>query len=158
MRNAHIDPSTVAFTLVAAVAIGCARSNPSPELSQEAGRAPADSLVGNWVLRAEPPLPPPGINLTVTIDSSHGDRVFGRLSHLFTGNVGTDTREYQPFAGSVNETGGIEFTIEKRDPSLLGLSVAGQISGDTLKCHELTLGPDELGSDSRVWFFVREER
>jgi len=130
----------------------------SPENESPRRHPAAANLVGDWLLRADPPLPPDGLRITVTFDSAAASDVFGRISHFFSGNVGTDPRAYVPFVGSLTDDGAIEFTARHRDPTLLGLSVLGRVAGDTVRCDRLVLGPDTLTGGSRSWLFVKEGR
>ncbi len=153
-------PLLPAATMV--LMFACARRNSDSDALHRIDSPPGQSadahLVGNWLLRADPPLPPDGLRITVTIDSAKSSNVFGRISHYFSGNVGTDPREYRPFVGVLKARGGVEFTIDKTDPTLPGLSVVGQFAADTLRCQRLLLGPDTLTGGNREWLFVKENR
>ena len=155
---------SLAITLIAItpLTLACARTNSGTDRPRAgdslAEQSTAVNPVGDWLLRADPPLPPEGLRITVTVDSAASSALFGRISHFFSGDVGTDPREYLPFTGSVAPSGEVAFTIEKRDPTLLGLSLVGEIVGDTLRCHRLVLGPDTLTGGNRSWWFVRGGR
>jgi hypothetical protein len=148
------------LTAITVLTLACARANSGvdePHGSDSlAEQSTTVNLVGDWLLRADPPLPPEGLRITVTVDSAGSSTLFGRISHFFSGDVGTDPREFMPFTGSIALSGAVAFTIEKRDPTLPGLSLVGQIVGDTLRCHRLVLGPDTLTGGNRSWLFVKE--
>ncbi len=142
--------------------VGCARGNANNDPSRGSGvpssQMAVAGLQGDWVLHAEPPLPATGMRITVTVDSVRGPDVFGRLTHFFSGNVGTDPLEYHPFTGSVDDEGDVAFTIEKRDRPLMGIEVAGQVHGDTLRLRNFVIGPDTVTGGNRAWFFVKDQR
>jgi len=147
---------------VTTLSLTCARGDPNVYVSSEnespAGQQAAANLVGDWLLRADPPLPPDGLRITVTLDSTVASDVFGRISHFFSGNVGSDPRAYVPFVGALTDGGTIEFTVRHREPTQPGLSVFGRVAGDTVRCDRLVLGPDTLTGGSRSWLFVKEGR
>jgi len=114
-------------------------------------------LVGDWSLAAKPPLQTPGLKLRVTIDSARESSFFGRLTLYFSGDVGGDPAEYEPFVGTVDSDAAVAFTITRRDPAMLGIGVVGRLRADTITADTLVIGPDTATNMSgRSWFFVKE--
>lgn len=148
--SSRASVATVVSIAAGVVVVGCGLARANHDQATASHQA-----TGDWLLRGDPPLAEPGLHVTITVDSVRAERFFGRLSHLFTGNVGTDPREYRPFVGSIDSAGAVQFTIERRDSTLLGMEVEGRIVGDTIRCTRLMLGPDELTGTGRSWFFVR---
>ncbi len=117
----------------------------------------SDHLVTAWMLRSDPPQRPTGLRITFTIDSASGSRLYGELSHFFSGNVGTDPREFEPFIGSAR-AGRIAFAFARRGRPDAGVSLVGHFARDTIFCDTLVLGPDTLTGRGHRWFLIREHR
>jgi hypothetical protein len=123
----------------------------------DVGQMTSDDLVAGWMLRSDPPQRPTGLRITFTVDSASGSRFYGELSHFFSGNVGTDPREFEPFIGSVR-AGRIAFEFARRNRPTAGGSLVGHLGTDTVFCDTLVLGPDTLTGRGRLWFLVRDSR
>jgi hypothetical protein len=129
----------------------------SPDSFTDIEQMTSDDLVAAWMLRSDPPQRPTGLRITFTVDSASGSQFYGELSHFFSGNVGTDTREFEPFVGSVR-AGRIAFAFARRSRPNTGVSLVGHLGTDTVFCDTLVLGPDTLTGRGRLWFLVRENR
>lgn len=123
----------------------------------DVGQMTSDDLVAAWMLRSDPPQRPTGLRITFSVDSASGSRFYGELSHFFSGNVGTDPREFEPFIGSVR-AGRIAFEFARRSRPDAGGSLVGHVNKDTVFCDTLVLGPDTLTGRGRRWFLVKERR
>jgi hypothetical protein len=97
----------------------------------------------------------PGLSITVTIDSVNGARFFGRLSHYFSGNVGQDPGEFEPFSDSIRHERRLTFTIPAVDRNLIGMAMVGTLGNDTIDLNRLVLGPDTISSGQYRWILVR---
>lgn len=156
--------SLIMAMAVGAVALGCASGGSGGDrggaaASDSSPLQTADVLVGDWSLAAKPPLQTPGLKLRVTIDSARGSSLFGRLTLYFSGDVGGDPAEYEPFVGTVDSNAAVAFTIRRRDPAMLGIWVVGRLEPDTILADTLVIGPDTATNMSgRSWFFVKERR
>ncbi|KPJ88148.1 MAG: hypothetical protein AMS18_13690 [Gemmatimonas sp. SG8_17] len=128
-----------------------------PDSPTDAGQMMSEDLVAAWMLRSDPPQRPTGLRITFTVDSVSGSRFYGELSHFFSGNVGTDPRDFEPFIGSVRG-GEIAFDVTRRSRPNAGVSLVGHLGTDTVFCDTLVLGPDTLTGRGRIWFLVRENR
>jgi len=115
----------------------------------------SDDLVAAWMLRSEPPQRATGLRITFTVDSATGTRFYGELSHFFSGNVGTDPSEFEPFVGSF-QAGRIAFAVARRTRPNAGVSLIGHLGTDTVFCDTLIIGPDTLTGRGRLWFLIRE--
>jgi hypothetical protein len=115
----------------------------------------ASRPAGNWHLRPAAPLRrgPGGIQLTLMIDSLRAERLYGRLVHFFSGNVGIDPASFQPFEGSLAD-GAVAITLDHTDPTGPSIEFAGLLSGDTIHLATLAFGPDTLSRDTE-WLLVR---
>ncbi|UCD24282.1 MAG: hypothetical protein JSW51_14885 [Gemmatimonadota bacterium] len=147
--------------ICAAAPLSCARGNSGsgdPERSEVPTPAAqsAASLVGNWDLASDPPLPPPGLHMSFTVDSVDGATYYGRLSHYFSGNVGGDLSAFKPFTGSMGDDGSVEFRADMTDPDMLGIVVVGLWQPDTIRVNQLVVGPDTLSARSeRIWLLLK---
>ena len=133
---------------------------PAEEATETSAESPpargvAARLVGDWELRRDPPQRMPGINLTVTVDSISGARYFGRLSHYFSGNVGIDPRDFEPFADSIGSDKTVVFAMPTFDREMLGIVMEGIVAGDTIQLGKFVLGPDTLSAGTWHWVLVR---
>jgi hypothetical protein len=132
---------------------------PAPEQPRGDSAAQVESaspLAGNWHLRPAAPLRPGpgGIQMTLSIDSLRADRMYGRLVHFFSGNVGIDPASFRPFEGTLAD-GAVAITLEHTDPTGPSIEFAGQLSGDTIHLATLAFGPDTLSRDTD-WLLVRD--
>lgn len=148
------------LTLFAVAPISCARGNSASGDLENAESATAEvysavALVGDWDLTSDPPLPPPGLHMSFTVDSADSPRYYGRLSHYFSGNVGADLTAFKPFVGSMDEHDLVEFRVDQVDPAMLGIVVQGRLGVDTIHTNALIIGPDTVSGGDRRWFLVK---
>ena len=115
----------------------------------------AAELVGNWELRSDPPQRMPGLHMTITVDSASGARYFGRLNNYFSGDVGIDPREFEPFVDSIGSDRTVTFVMPTRDGQLSGIVMEGNLVPDTVRLNKFVLGPDTLSNLTRRWVLVR---
>lgn len=92
--------------------------------------------------------------MTVVIDSVRAERLYGRLVHYFSGNVGIDPARFRPFEGTLSD-GDLAIAIEPEDPTGPGVGFAGRVSGDTVYLTTFALGPDTLSQDAD-WVLIGE--
>jgi hypothetical protein len=133
---------------------------PASETTEKSGEDQATpgiaaELVGNWELRSEPPQRMPGLHMTVTVDSTSGTRYFGRLSNYFSGDVGIDPREFEPFVDSIGSDRTVTFVMPTMDGQLSGIEMEGSLLPDTVRLNKFVLGPDTLSNLARQWVLVR---
>lgn len=127
------------------------------EASTENHAAPgaAAVLVGNWELRSDPPQRMPGLHMTITVDSTSGRRYFGRLNNYFSGDVGIDPREFEPFADSIGSDRTVTFAMPTKDGQMSGITMEGSLTADTVRLSRFVLGLDTLSDATRHWVLVK---
>jgi len=155
-----MTPTQLLLALLCITTLACAPSGTKsnePAQSETAAAAPqsAAQLLGEWDLNSNPPLPMPGLRIAFTVDSVWESTYFGRLTHYFAGNVGGNMRDFKPFAGSLDQEKRVEFKAERRDPTALGIVVAGLLRADTIHVDTLIIGPDTLPQRDRQWFLTK---
>ena len=156
-----MEPTRVLTALLCVTApLACAQGNSASGDLEQADAATvevqsATALVGNWDLAADPPLAPPGLHMSFTVDSVDGATYFGRLSHYFSGNVGGDLAAFKPFVGSMSDDDLVEFRVDQVDPAMLGIVVVGRLGADTIHTNALIIGPDTVSNGDRSWFLVK---
>jgi len=146
--------------LFAVAPVSCARGNSASGDLEHAESATTDvysaaALVGDWDLASDPPLPPPGLHMSFTVDSVAGPSYFGRLSHYFSGNVGGDLTAFKPFVGSMDDHDLVEFRVDQVDAAMLGIVVQGRLGADTIHANALIIGPDTVSGGDRSWLLVK---
>jgi len=146
----------LSVALLGGVPLGCASGGAG---GNEAQQDVAQTLLGDWSLATDPPMQRPGLQLRVTIDSARGSSFFGRLTFYFSGDVGGDLGEFEPFVGTLDRDGGVRYTIRRRDPAMLGITVFGRLQADKILADTFVIGPDTVTTMAgRSWFFVKERR
>ena len=132
-------------------------AEPAAAPTEEAVVTPgaAAELVGNWELRSNPRQRMPGLHMTITVDSAAGTRYFGRLNNYFSGDVGIDPREFEPFVDSIGADRTVTFVMPTRDGQLSGIVMEGSLLLDTVRLNTFVLGPDTLSNLARRWVLVR---
>jgi hypothetical protein len=148
----------IVLTLMTVVACAPSGTRSNEQAQSDTAAAPHQSmtqLVGIWELASEPPQPMPGFRIAFTVDSVKQSRYFGRLTHYFAGNVGGNLEVFQPFAGSVEPRGRVEFRVDRNDPTELGIVAAGLLRADTIHVDTLIIGPDTLPQRDRRWFLTK---
>lgn len=148
----------------AACGRGTPEASPPQHRAEDATETPAEArpatgtaaaLIGDWELRSDPLQRMPGLRLTVTVDSVTGAWYFGRLTYYFSGNVGGDPREYEPFVDSIRPYGIVTFVLPTVDRDMLGIVLEGTLTTDTIQLDKFVLGPDTLSGGTRRWTLVR---
>ena len=155
-----MTPTRLLLALLSITSLACARGGPNsndPAQTETAGAVhqSAAQLIGEWALTSEPPLPMPGLRIAFTVDSVRESSYFGRLTHYFAGNAGGNMNDFQPFAGSLDQTERVEFRVEQRDSAALGIVVTGLLRADTIHIDALIIGPDTLPQRERRWFLTK---
>lgn len=149
-------------TLTAAGVLGCARPKPDLETETQTPESQRPStaalaLAGSWELGLHPPpqRAAPGIRLTVTIDSVRDGNLYGRLTHLFAGNVGFDPSAYRPFRGAIEGDSLVHVPISRADTDAGRLILRGRLGRDTIRLTTFVIGPDTLKGGASVWVLSR---
>ncbi len=165
MHHRKLVVATLTWLGVLACGRGAPETAPPQQPAEEATealakeqptRSAAAELVGDWLLRSDPPQQMPGLHVTVTVDSASGIRYFGRLSNYFSGDVGIDPQEFEPFADSIGPNRSVVFAMPTRDRDMLGIVMEGTLTADTVRLSKFVLGPDTLSAGNRRWSLVRQ--
>lgn len=161
----------IMFVLLNLVGAGaCARPRGAGEAPTDTAQAPAAAVApaeatqvgparvfeGSWAL-SRPGGDPEGagLRLTLAIDSSRGDTLFGRLTSLFSGNVGIDPASFQPFRTSLAGERRVAITIAHVDPRGPALRLGGSLDRDTLFLAMMALGRDTVTRGGADWYLIR---
>ena len=164
MLRTRLVSSTVLMLGVVACGQGNTNGVVPPPVADAAGVAgeaasatvQEDSLTGDWQLRSEPPQRLPGLRITIAVDSVRGSRAFGKLTHYFSGDVGGDPSDYEPFTDSLRQDGTVAFLMPTVDMDYPGIAMLGRFAADTIRLATFVLGPDTLSNGPRRWYLVRQ--
>ncbi len=92
----------------------------------------------------------------IRVDSVRSPRVYGGLTHFFTGDVGLDPARFDQFDGAVTADSFVAFTISTSENPPALFSIAGTLVPDTIRVTRFILGPDTLSDRDREWLLVRK--
>lgn len=157
VRGSAICVSAVSLTILACAGRAASEHHPSeeaPATSRTAGQG--DSLLGRWRLAADPP--PQGrlgTQLTLVIDSLAGDSVFGRLTMMFSGDVGINPSW---FGGLTGRSSGdsVALLVPSADPGGASLRLTGTLARDTIFLTSFEIGDDQMLGEAARLLLLRE--
>ncbi len=107
----------------------------------------AQAFVGTWDFA-----PPPGLrgpHLSITVDSTRGNEIFGRITRALSGDMETSSM-FEPFRAQVDQKGVASADIHTREAKSRAVHIAGVIENGTWVLNSLVWGEEQAGG-GRVW-------
>ena len=133
-------PAAERSDTVRAAAIVATPSQPVTEQQAPKQNAAAKAFIGTWDFA--PPGGLRGPHLSITVDSTHGNDIFGRITRALSGDMETSSM-FEPFRGQVDQKGVARADIHTREAKSRAVHIAGAIENGAWVLSSLVWGAEQ---------------